>query len=112
MSSLYEEVAETNTKKICMIQLRELQCSFEISNAARCSWRGGKHRLLFSDLPMSFCSRGRDEKPLTLPTCKINAPKVVAPNRFGTVNCLDIFARRGSWKDASHSWDIAGSAAS
>lgn len=73
---------------------------------------GGKHRLLFSDLPKSVCSRGRDEKRLTLPTCKINALKVVVPNRLGTVNCLDIFAHRGSWKDASHSWDIADSAAS
>lgn len=73
---------------------------------------GGKHRLLSSDLPKSVCSRGRDEKLLALPTCKIYALKVVVPNTPGTVNCLDIFAHRGSWKDASHSWGIADSAAS
>lgn len=73
---------------------------------------GEKQGLLSSDLPKRVCSRGTDEKLLTLPICKINALKVIVPNRLGTVNCLDIFAHRGLWKDASHSWDIADSAAS
>lgn len=60
----------------------------------------------------SVCGQGRGEKRLILPVCKINALKVVAPNRLGTVNCLDIFAQRGSWKYASCSWDVSDSAAS
>lgn len=56
--------------------------------------------------------KGRDEKCLTLPVCKINALKVVAPNSLGTANCLNIFAQRRCWKYASRSCEISDSAAS
>lgn len=96
-----------------MIKLRESSSShlkFQMQPDA--AGGGAAHAPLRRSANKSVCGRGRDEKRLALPVCKINALKVVAPNRLGTVNCLDIFAQRGSWKRAPHSWDISDSSAS
>lgn len=105
-----EEVTETEQ---CMTKLREsssARLKFQMQPDA--AGRGAAQAPLPRSVSKSVCGQGRDEKLLTLPVCKINALKVVDPNRLGTVNCLDIFAQRGSWKYASHSWDISDSAAS